>query len=514
MPSLRIREVQGEHPRIGSGIIRVFNGGKVVQKLPMTAFIMFSIVRFLPWFFSKSARLQSEFYFEHGLPPSAKVERSIKEASVIAGDFSWKGLSFLVSIDDKELGSVIKWMDRRRTALASDGAYRVPDKGLAMLGFQGRHLGLVPFNKYHDFHGAPLFLKSYYPKFCDVNVVSLPNGVSYLSLYFVLNGGATEEISKIDVSKVKSRQYFLSLNPFRKNFGILGRQPKFLGVNELLAQKARKVVSETQEAFEVLCGLWGIKVKSETYTVVSDFVAHSEESSEYFIGMSADKPKEDVQLLVDPRRQHQVTARLVDGTGVLIEYDVPKSMGVDAIYIKREDRDPGNKYGDSYLSCLDYGMEGFFGLQYVLDVERRISNSAERISSVFTRNNMNSRKSLSILVRQSLALNQIDERIDALKKSDHWFDSGFKDEIQSRVVRLEQSFSNLRNRIQKRRDQSHDEVQLKHLSWTKSNAWLIGILTVSQIVIALVSVNWSEKGRDENNLYANWKAITYLFREK
>ncbi|MBA6131349.1 hypothetical protein [Pseudomonas juntendi] len=492
-----------------------------MRKLPRTAFLVFSLVRALPWLFPKGARLQSNIYIEHDIPPIRSIQDGIKEASLIVGDFSWKGLSFLTSIDDREAEAVIKWMDARRTALASDSAYSIPDKGLAMLGFQGRHLGLVPFNRYHEFHGAPLFLKSKFPGSCDVNIVSMPNGVSYLSLYFVLDKVATDEVHKVDVSEIKARQYFLSLNPFSKKFGIMTRHPKFLAVEDFLAQNARNVVSETHDAFHALCGLWKVKNKPGSYTVVSDVVAHSEESAGYFIAEDSESDSADsenlnaeVQVLVDPRRKHHVTARLADGTGALIEYDVPKSIGVDAIYLKRESRNPGNKFGYSYLNCLEYGTEGFFGLQYVLDVERQISNSAEEISRVFRRSNISSSDSLSILVRQSLPLNRIDERIDALKKSEYWFDEGLREEIQSRVVRLEQSFSNLRKRIQKRRDQSHDEVQLKHLSWTRSSAWWIAALAVSQIVLAVLSVNWSESGRSQNNLYSNWKSISSLFQEK
>jgi hypothetical protein len=157
-------------------------------------------------------------------------------------------------------------------------------------------------------------------------------------------------------------------------------------------------------------------------------------------------------------------------------------------------------------------MEGFSGLQYVIDLEKKLHASAAAISDVFMNSTMSSRKSLSKLVRESLYLNQIDERIDALKGSGGWFDAQFRKDFQSRIIGLENAFFNLRNKIQKRRDQSHDEVQLVHLSWTKKNAWFIVLLTVSQILIALVSVDWSESGRDKNNLLVNWQSISSFFR--
>ncbi|MCO1622515.1 hypothetical protein [Pseudomonas putida] len=476
-----------------------------MAQLSLRAKIIFKLIKTLPWFFPKPHRSVAEFYLEISEEPVKDYDLKFKASSLLAGDFTWKGISFLFSLDHQSLESVIKWMEKRRPAMGGIAKAGTIEKSSAMLGFQCRHLGLVPFHKVYEFHGAPLFLKSECPKFCDVNIMYLPSGAAYLSLYFVMNEEVTSKVKGIDLSRMRTRQYFLSLNPFNKNFGIRTSESRLSKAEKIISENSKKVLSEISDVIRILSGLWSVKINPSSGTVISDFVAHSAESLNYFINKAPVYYPDDHYVVVDPRRQYFITGHTADCTGALLEHDAAELLGVDALFIKREERNPPHKYGVSYLGGLDHGIEGVSGMQHVIHVEKMLRASAGEVSSVFMSKDLKSHESLSVLVKQSLALNKIDEQIDALKNSQNWFDKNFKALFLGRVSQLESTFSGLRGRIQRRRDQAQDEVQLEHLGWTKSNAWLIGALAATQILIALVAVDWSEGGRDKNNVYINWQ---------
>jgi len=474
---------------------------------------IFKIIHVVPWIFPKRHRwLANHYLFEH-VDRIRDSDSNLIKGSLLAGDFTWKGISVLIPFDHKQLSTVTKWMEKRRTAMASSVPYSPPHRASSILGFQCYHLGFIPFNTFSDFYGAPLFLRSVYPKFCDVNTMYLPNGAAYLSLYIRLDDVATEIVKDVNVTHIRGEKRFLSLNPFNKSFGILSNGIKESAIEKLISKKATQVMRESLEVVDVLLRLWGKRLKSGTYNVVADFVSHSWETTGYF---SPDRPhfeKGDTQVVIDPRRQYLITGRSSDLTGVMMERDAAEAFGADAIFIKGEARLSEPDYGFGYLSGLHYGIEEYAGLQYVLDVEKRLITSAAEVSEVFTKAKISSRKSLSLLVSQSLSLNLIDERIDALKNSDRWFDGAYKEVFEKRVSNLEEKFSSLRRKIQKRRDQAHDEVQLAQLDWTKRNAWLLVALALIQIGIALVVVDWTESGIDKNNIFLNWNSLASYLTE-
>jgi len=475
---------------------------------------IFKIINIVPWIFPKRHRWVAKHYLFERVGRTRESDTRLIKGSLLAGDFTWKGISVLIPFDHKQLSTVTKWMEKRRTAMASSVPYSPPHRASSMLGFQCFHLGFIPFNTFSDFYGAPIFLKSLYPKFCDVNTMYLPNGAAYLSLYIRLDDVATETVKDVDVTHVRGEKVFLSLNPFNKSFGILSDGVKESSIEKLVRKRSAQVMSESLEVVDVLLRLWGKRLKSERYNVVADFVSHSWEATGYFSPERPNIEKGDTHVLIDPRRQYLITGRSSDLTGVMMERDDAESFGADAIFIKAEARATEPDYGFGYLSGLHYGIEEYAGIQYVIDVEKRLITSAAKISEVFTKARISSRKSLSILVAQSLSLNLIDERIDALKNSDRWFDGDYKEVFERRVSSLEEKFSNLRGKIQKRRDQAHDEVQLAQLHWTKRNAWLLVALALVQIGIALVVVDWTESGIDKNNIFLNWNFLVSYFIER
>lgn len=480
----------------------------MIESLPPLAKITFKIINTVPLLFPTKHRLLAEHHLAKRTHRIRESDTRLIKGSLLAGDFTWKGVSILIPIDHKQLSAITKWMDHRRTALASDIPYTPPHGASSILGFQFSHLGSIPFNSYSDFYGAPLFLKSAHPEFCDVNAIYLPNGAAYLSLYIRLDDSATSEIKDLDISHIQGERNFLSINPFNKSFGIQSREHKELIVDRLINKNSAKIMNESLEVVDVLLRLWGKRIKQEKYNVIADFVSHSGEDTGYFSPERTSVKNGDTHVVINPRRKHSVTGRSSDLTGVIMEHKAAESIGADAIIIKAEPRtiEPNNGFG--YLSGLNYGTEEYAGLQYVMEVEKRLIASTQEISEVFTRENISSRKSLSALVAQSLSLNLIDERIDALKSSAKLFDDNYKEVFQNRISNLEEKFANLRGKIQKRRDQSHDEVQLTQLRWTKRNAlFLIGLALV-QIGIALFVVDWSETGRSKNIIYLNWSSLT------
>lgn len=477
------------------------------EPLSPLAKIVFKFINAFPWAFPKRHRWLAEDNMSGYTGRVRQSEARLMKGSLLAGDFTWKGVSILIPFDHKQLSVVAKWMDKRRTVLASDVPYRPPHRASSILGFQSFHLGIIPFNLFSDFRAAPLFLKSKLSRFCDVNTVYLPNGAAYLSLYVRFHSDATAQVKDVDVRDLLGSRRILSLNPFSKSFGIQSRGSKLSAIENLLNSKAAEVVQESLGVVDVLLRLWGEKLKFQQYSVVADFVSHSWEETGYFMMERPNVVEGETHVVIDPRRQYLISGRSADLTGVLMEHDASKPIGADAIFIKAEPRRAEPDYRGGYLSGLHYGLEEYACLQYVMDVERRLVRSAEEISDVFTRKKISSRKSLSILVAQSLSLNLIDERIDALKNSDHWFENSYRDTFQKRIALLEERFGSLRGKIQRRRDQSHDEVQLTQLRWTKRNAWLLVVLALVQIGIAIIVVDWTESGRTNNIMFKNWGAL-------
>lgn len=478
----------------------------MTDSLPPLAKTIFKVICTVPWFFPKRHRAVARHYLNYPVSHVRESDAKLIKCSLLAGDFTWKGISILVPFEHSRLSVVTKWMDKRRTAMASPGPFHSPRRASSILGFQCFHLGMIPFNTFSDFYGHPLFLKSIFPKFCDVNTMYLPNGAAYLSLYIRLEDVATERVKDVDVSDVRGVNKFLSLNPFNRSFGIRSMGVKRTAVNNFIIKRSSVVIRESLEVVDELLRLWGGKFDRDKCNVSADFVSHSWEATGYFSPERPSPEEGDTHIIIDPRQQYLITGRSTDGTSIMMEQDEVELIGADAIFIKAEARTTEPCFGMGYLSGLHYGVEEYAGLQYIMEVERRLVAIAERISVVFTSDKMSSRKTLSILVAQTLSLNLIDERVDALKKSVFWFGEEFKNVSQKRISNLEEKFCSLREKIQKRRDQSHDEVQLSQLRWTKRNAWLLVFLAVVQIGIALVVVDWTESGRAKNSIYLNWCA--------
>lgn len=483
--------------------------------------LVFSVARSVPFIVSRRLRFLALSYSQKSSYQLQYEEMDdlVKRASLWDSKTDWRGVHVLLSVSKSECSRIVNYLHR----YGRDFNFRLSDKKLDV-GFFGsgtRSLGSVSFSGDTFSPVMKLALVSDAPSYCAVDVLHLPNGYSYLSLYVGLNPVATQRVSDIDVTTIKRYVAFNSLNPFSKNFKVVTDYARYNLIEDHVYERATQVAHEAIDCTLVLLNLWGVKKSKADLTTVADFSRDSELS--YF---DAEEENVTAHRSVIEKTRGLLAEKFPGAPGdELLTFNLPPEIGVDGIFIHSEDRANIDQM-DQYLYSRQTGVQMYAVFLYLRSLEKDLkacegavahlfdgSTTAKRsmfnavLSRILNRDSARSERNLRTLISQTLSLNVIDERIDSLQKSLHWFDSAYIEYFKSRLIQLGIAVRELKGKIESRHHITNAEVQLSNLHWMKRYSGRMFVLVVVQIFLAVIVLDWSSSEADKNLLRKNYHAF-------
>lgn len=478
-------------------------------------FLVTKRLRFLAQQYEAKSSIQVEY---------EEWDDKVQNASLLDKKTDWRGVHFLIPVTKDESKKILNYLKKNGRDINFSLSDRGVDVGFFNSGCQS--LGIVSFAGNILFPSMNVALLADSPNYCAVDILHLPNGYAYLSLYVGLNYVATERISNIDVTQIERYEAFASLNPFSKKFQAVVHHDRNNQIEAHVFAVSKRVVKETVDVVLVLLEEWGVKKSKSDFTTVADFSRDSQWP--YFVSDGESVPPH--RSVIDKDRG-LLAASFPGALGEeLVSFSLPAELGVDGIFIHSEDRSEIAE-NDQYLYSRQSGVQKYAVFLYVKSIEKELAVCADSMAHLFNggslinksyfrkvflwfRGSQSSELGLKILIAQGLRLKVIEERIDALKKSIHLFDHSYIEYLRSHLVYLSERSIDLRGKIESRHDITNAEVQLSNLNWMRSYSRRMMVLVFVQIFLALIVLDWTSKEPDKNLVRKNFQVLTGKFTEE
>ncbi|WP_327438346.1 hypothetical protein [Pseudomonas donghuensis] len=422
------------------------------------------------------------------------------EASLLDGKTTWRGVHLLLAVNKEEAEKIKRSIYKRDTTYASQHLKSEPRVGF--FGSSSQNLGTTSFNGECFFSTATIAIKYVTPRYCSSYLLRLKNGALYLSMYVGLDSSATQKISSVDVSSIRRYISFVTFNPLSKNFSTYVDHDRHNQIDDYIYDLAKSVTSEVVEAALILLGSWGVSKKNKDLSKIADF--SRDDSQPYFSEILEEETHR--RSVIERMRRHLVTHPNVNPYEEYIKYNIPDRIGVDGIFIHTEDQSKITEY-DQYINSAHDAFEKYAGFLYITSINNRLQDCGDQIGRLFGAGSQNSKSHLKTLIKQGLALNVIEEHVDALKHGLHWFDPDYAEHYKKNIELLSEKASELKKRIRARHDTVNSEVQLSNLGWVKTYSMLMFALVILQVLLPVISVDWSPTGIDKNFIYQNFLAF-------
>lgn len=460
----------------------------------------------VPFLFTRRLRYSGRHHLESMTSADSEfksADKSIRFASLFSEHMVWKGVSLVAAINRSELRKIHKWMKSQKS---SAGNYHeshdrsVESTDLVNSGWS--NLGLISFGaKYFNSVGE-LDLLTTLPQGCLVTILKLPKGVIYLSLYISLEKSAIDRIFKVDVSDVKNYKVFQSLNPLSPRFSVIEYHSRRGISTQIIYNNARSVIAEARQAAAAVLEVCGVKKNIVDFATVIDF--YRDGTNPYFTDEPEFLPSDDREnVIYEPSRGRFLCTEICnDQTEEYLENYISEDLGVDGVFIKSEDFSSSPEYG-KYVDFMHSASDYYTYILYVSEVFIQFRKCMAAVDPVFSGYKKNARRDLEILIDVSLQLNVVEERLKALQEGVHWSDKKYWLFTHKRIEILMGKVAGLRADIDRRKELNNGELQLSNLVWVKRYSILVGFLVVLQIALSMLTVDWSEQGRDKNPVYIN-----------
>jgi len=453
---------------------------------------------------------------------SAELERNswdeiVSEASLMDDKTTWRGVHAVMPLSKEEATKIHDHMYRN----SSNFGPAKEELDINFFGSGYQSLGFIDFSNNLICPAMRISLVAELPKSCSANILCLPSGVIYLSLYVYLNSSATQRLSRVSVAHIKRYISLFSLNPFSKKFPVIRHHDRHNQIEDYIFAVARNIVDESNQAIIALLNMWGVKKGDADITRVADFSRDS--AYPYFKDEFKESPCH--RVVVDPSSKF-LSARIGNVFGEeFITYRVPARIGVDGIFIHSEDRGKVEEF-DQYINADQPGLTKYAAFLYLKSIENRILSCGRHIGALFGGDSGGSKpllnrldafsakrntENLKILISQDLNLNIIEGRLDSLQKSAHWFESAYVDYLRTNLKYMSTLAVDLRNKIKARHDITNAELQLSNLGWMKKYSRRMWYLVWIQLILAVIAVDWSSGGIDKNAMFKNYEAIKQKF---
>ncbi|KAA6175174.1 hypothetical protein F3K50_10615 [Pseudomonas marginalis] len=431
-------------------------------------------------------------------------EDLVEKASLFEGDISWKGVSFVMSINKSELSKIHKWMKSQSRSLGNySDSHGEGVSSSNLIGAGLNNLGIVSFDKPNMFAVGSVSIKAELPNSCYVTLLRLKSGVYYLSLYVYFDKKVKDHIASLDVRNATRYKVFQTLNPFSPRFSVVEHHDRMSVIEEAVLASAREVVTEATQAASALLQLWGVKKSQEEMATVADFFREGEGS--YFSEESSIdlEMSESETSIVKPWQGRFMCWRLSEEVSEdYIGNYIPEKIGVDAIFIKSQNSSVTD-VNDNYMNALT-GVTHYYGFVLMLqEIYARFERCMHEVSPVFLSYDKNTERNLNMLLEAGLELNAIEERLAAVEEGLHWSAKRYLNFTRGRIAGMRSHVVSFRADIEKRRALSDGQVQMKNLIWMRRYSIMVFVLVIVQIALSLLNVNWTESARNTNPIYMN-----------
>lgn len=487
-------------------------------KAKLTVALLYLVKR-APFFASPSLRYHAQNYSSSRSAENGDLSRDeiVSEASFMDDKTTWKGVHAVMPLSKEEAAKIHAHMYKNSSNFGP--AHQALDIDFFGSGYQS--LGFIDFSNNLICPAMRISLVAELPRSCSVNILYLPNGIIYLSLYVHLNPSATRMLSRVSVAHIRPYISLFSLNPLSKKFPVIVHHDRHNQIEDYVYAMARSVVDESSQAIATLLNMWGVKKRDVDITKLADF---SRDSPDPYFKDEFSEPS-DHRVIVDPSSSF-LSASVGGVFGEeFIAYRIPAQIGVDGIFIHSEDRGKVEKF-DQYINADQPGLAKYAAFLYLNSIQRRILSCGKHIGSLFggdsegndsvlnrlgVFSSKKNTRTLKVLISQDLNLNIIEGRLDSLQKSSHWFESAYVSYLRTNLKHMSEIAVDLRGKIKARHDVTNAELQLSNLGWMKRYSRRMWYLVWIQLILAVVAVDWSSGGIDKNAMFRNFQAIKEIF---
>ena len=464
--------------------------------------IIFKLINVVPWIFRKRLVEQANYYLSDRSKSLRDKENNFENCSFLEGDFSWKAVGVVVRVDHFEFELIRRWMKNN----APPGDYNPKfDNEFFSTKFVDRNysrpLGWISFRE-KLFH-KPLMeidLPESLCKYCFISFNGLPNGFTYLSMYFFLLPEATSKIKYASVCEIERYVNFQSLNPFSKRFKIIEHHGRSANIIKFIKNNLNLVLEDVKLATTQILNTWRIKKNSDQLITVADFYRDSDTS--YFftpdIQQNHNEVSRDSETLFvllgrnDYFCDSGLSSDPCENYCVVREHD---GYHLDAFFIKSQSH-RNLKGKDNFAEInLDISESHLF-LSLLLDCHNQYKNIANYATvALLPKNNIDLEVRYKILFDSLLKLDSLHENILAIEKHINFACmEEYKVSSKEIIQRLQENVQELRLSIDNRMHRSNAELKIEDIKFHRNYSRIFSILVIAQIILAALTVDdWGIK---------------------
>ncbi|ALQ51705.1 hypothetical protein [Nitrosomonas ureae] len=456
---------------------------------------IFKLVNSIPWLFPNWLTERASYYSSDEFKKHENDNNLILTGSFLEGDFSWKAVGVVIRIDHQELELIHKWM-KRKTPAGSYDPKRDSDSFSTKYTDLGRHrsLGWISFGNAKFFQNLAIIESiETICKSCYITFDRLPNGFTYLSLYFLLSSEATSRIHNTNLRDVESYFYFQSFNPFSKHFKVLILNRRNQVIKEHIKEILNTIFNDVRLATISILNTWNIKKDLDEIITVADFYRDSD--APYF--KSFDDQKDQNVDIIDSRsnfvlfdrNDHFYDAKICnDSSESYCEVQNDEDIDVDVFFIKSQLKETFDKW-DDFPNCGLTISDSHLFLSLLLDCHKQYKKIAENANSAILQYDDDLEVRYKVLFNSLIKLDALDENIIAVEK---YISFGCIRKYQARVEMIiehqKKIVQELRSSIDKRCKSGAAELQIKSIKFHRCYSRLFTILIFIQIFLAAFAI--------------------------
>lgn len=489
-----------------------------IDKFKVSAtYLIFRLVNFLPFFFPRWLIERAEHYGKDS--NYWIVRKKYVSASLFDGEITWKAVSVVIRLDHQEVDLIYQWMNDKKNTFRSlrfrrDDDYPPADylslggfKPIGCFSFEETFSSNLGISEYIDFPTTNC-------KSCYITLEKLPNAITYLSLYFMLNDAATTSISNVCVNNIKPSVEFLSLNPFSRDFKALKTFPQEEQIRKFISHQANLVVADVRRITNYFLGFWDIHNKNDELVIVADFVRNDRKTPYFYKSgdLHWSEASSEEEAPVDNRQKDYVffLRKSVFYNSNLISDETEnycplygkdrKIFDFDAFFIKTLLLESDGNEKEFSQEALDISESHlYFSLhQNCWKQHKNIAKNANQV--LLHSNSVDLEVGYNILLESIKRIDNLEENIAAIRE--HIVDSKYKKGSCDLIKNLEKDLKGLRSAIEKRKNNSNVLIQLAHIKAHRFYSRVIIFMVVIQIALAFSANFWNDIGDCFYKIYA------------
>lgn len=419
-----------------------------------------------------------------------KKENSIdRKVSLLDNEPHWKSISFSFIFNDSELKKLDKWKIKKSIYLGENEF----NYNLNIKQFDNNfwsNIGTININKDSFIDNMnSLYIESPYLNSVAISLSCFSLGLSLVTFYIYLNPCATNLISNVKPPKMTEFVELESINIFNKKRKglrintINNYEKNYLENNiKIIFNDAWKLTSHLLNEMKVN------KKKEESHNIVDMYI---DKKPPYF----NDKIESDNNHHIIINKKQKFTNFNISGeiydSFILNNYHSIKD--IDIIYIKTQPQaeyENHNNFKNMY--CSNYDSHLYISIFFLID--KKISLLSNSITKI---NPFDSKKKLPKLHENLFEIMYefkiINSWLNTLKNNDHYHKSP---EYKKSLNKITDKMINRVNTLHKTTNSiyslSENRIQITNIKYNQRYSILIFILVITQIILAAMTIKWSD----------------------